>query len=105
MALQLQPSVILFAAGVAIATAVLFGLYPALHSTRPDLVTLLKNSAGQPSGARSAARFRTSLVTAQLALSMTLLVAAGLFIRSLINVSQVDLGIETAGKVTFRVSP
>ena len=105
VALQLQPSVILFAAGVAIATAVLFGLYPALHSTRPDLVTLLKNSAGQPSGARSAARFRTSLVTAQLALSMTLLVAAGLFIRSLINVSQVDLGIETAGKVTFRVSP
>jgi len=41
---------------------------------------------------RAAARFRTSLVTAQIALSMTLLIAAGLFLKSLANVSRVELG-------------
>ena len=53
-----------------------------------------KGQAGQPSGARAAARFRTVLVTAQIALSMALLVAAGLFIKSLVNVSRVDLGLD-----------
>ncbi len=72
--------VIAFAAVLSIATGILFGLFPALHSTRPDLVSTIKAQAGQPSGARAAARFRTTLVTAQIALSMALLIAAGLFI-------------------------
>jgi len=66
---------------------------------------MLKSSAGQPSGARSASRFRTTLVTSQIALSMALLVAAGLFIRSVVNVSRVELGIVTENVVTFGVSP
>ena len=41
------------------ATGLLFGLFPALHSTRPDLLSALKGHAGQPSGARAASRFRT----------------------------------------------
>jgi predicted permease len=102
---SLQPSVFVFAAGVSLVTGLLFGLYPALHSTRPDLVTALKSSSGQPAGARAAARFRTSLVTAQIALSMTLLVVAGLFIKSLGNVSRVDLGLRTENVVTFGISP
>jgi predicted permease len=86
-------------------TGLVFGLYPALHSTRPDLVTVLKSQAGQPGGSRSAARFRTALATVQITLSMALLVAAGLFIKSLYNVSRVDLGLQTAQLVTFSISP
>ena len=102
---ELNPTVIAFTAGMALLTGVLFGLYPALHSTRTDLVSTLKSNAGQPSGARSASRFRTALVTAQLALSTALLVAAGLFIRSLLNVSRVDLGLSPDNVVTFSISP
>lgn len=97
--------VLVFALGVALATGVLFGLYPALHSTRPDLVSVLKSQAGQPGGSRSAARFRAVLATVQITLSMTLLVAAGLFIKSLYNVSRVDLGLQAAQLVTFSISP
>ena len=86
-------------------TGLLFGMYPALHSTRPDLVTSLKSGGGQPSAARSAARFRSALVTAQIALSMALLLAAGLFIKSLINVSRVELGLDEDNLVTFSISP
>ena len=48
----------LFAGALTIGTGLLFGLFPALHSTRPDLVSTLKSQAGQPSGARGAQRFR-----------------------------------------------
>lgn len=105
LALRVQPGVILFAAAVSIGTGILFGLYPALHATRADLATTMKNTSGQPSGSRAAARFRSSLVTAQIALSMALLVAAALFIRSLTNVSRVDLGLEAGSVVTFGISP
>ncbi|NIN73020.1 MAG: FtsX-like permease family protein [Gemmatimonadetes bacterium] len=105
LALELRPSVVLFAAAVSIGTGFLFGMYPALHSTRPDLMTLVRSGSGQPSGARAAARFRASLVTAQIALSMALLVAAGFFIKSLANVSRVDLGMNTEHVITFGIFP
>jgi predicted permease len=105
MTFTLDLRVTLFAAAVALATGLLFGLFPALHSTRPSLVTALKAQAGQPGGGRSAARFRTVLVTAQVGLSMMLLVCAGLFVKSLLNVSRVDLGLHTENVVTFGVSP
>ena len=97
--------VTIFAAIVTIATGFLFGLFPALHSTRPNLLAALKAQTGQPSGSRGAARFRTTLATAQIALSMALLVSAGLFIRSLANVSRVNLGVNVDNMVTFGVSP
>ncbi|HXV86128.1 MAG TPA: ABC transporter permease [Gemmatimonadales bacterium] len=105
LTLTLRPTVLLFAGGVSLGTGFLFGMYPALHSTRPDLVTALREGSGQPAGARAAARFRTVLVTAQIALSMALLFAAGLFIKSLVNVSRVDLGLSTQNVVTFAISP
>jgi predicted permease len=103
--LELDPSILLFAAVLSIGTGVLFGLFPALHSTRPDLVTTLRANSGQPSGARAAARFRTALVTAQIALSMALLISAGLFVRSLTNISRVDLGLRAENVVAFGISP
>jgi predicted permease len=94
-----------FGAVLAIGTGLLVGLFPAIHSTRPDLISSLKGQAGQPAGARAAARFRTSLATAQIALSMALLVAAGLFTKSLMNISRIDLGVNVDHVITFGLSP
>ena len=74
---------------LALASALLFGLAPALQASRPELVTSLKDVGGMVRGAR--ARLRSALVVAQLALSLLLLVGAGLFVRSL----QAALSVET----------
>lgn len=105
MDFSLDRMVMLYAAGLTLATGLLFGLFPALHSTSPDLVSTLKEQAGQKGGSRGASRFRTTLATVQMALSMALLVAAGLFTRSLWNVSRVDLGVNVENVVTFAISP
>jgi predicted permease len=102
---ELAPTVLLFVAALALGTGLLFGLFPALESSRPDLVAGLKGHSGQSSGSRVAARLRTSLATAQIALSMALLVSAGLFTRSLAKVTRIDLGLDTNEIVTFAVSP
>src|SRR5262245_26763980 len=94
-----------FAAFLSLTTGLLFGLFPALQSTKPDLVTVLRAGSGKLAGVRAASRFRNSLVTVQIALSMALLVSAGLFVKSLGNVSRVNLGIKTENVVTFAVSP
>jgi predicted permease len=105
LSMELDWTVMAFAAALSLTTGILFGLFPALHSTRPDLATTLKGTASQPSGAKSAARFRLGLVTVQMALSMALLAAAGLFTRSLFNVSRVDLGLTLDRLITFEVAP
>src|SRR5437588_1404360 len=102
---SISGTVILFGIGVTFATGLLFGLFPALHSTRPDLVSTLKNQAGQPSGAKGAARFRLVLATSQIALSMMLLASSGFFVKSLLNVSRINLGINVDHVITFGLSP
>ena len=102
---SISGTVIAFAIGLTFLTGLLFGLFPALHSTRPDLVSTLKNQAGQPSGAKGAARFRLALATSQIALSMMLLASSGFFVKSLLNVSRVDLGIKVDHVATFGLSP
>lgn len=101
----LDGDMLVFAAALSLGTGLLFGLFPALHSTRPNLVSALKANAGQPSGAKAAARFRVTLATAQIALSMALLVSAGLFTKSLLNISRVDLGLDAEKVVVFGVAP
>jgi predicted permease len=101
----LSLAVLGFAAALSLLTGILFGLFPAFHSTRPDLASTLKGQSGQPSGARSAARFRAGLVVVQIALSMGLLTCAGLFAKSLVNVSRVELGITSDHLITFSLSP
>jgi predicted permease len=68
-------------------------------------MSALKGTAGQPSGSRAAARVRRSLATAQIALSTALLILAGLFTKSLFNVSRTNLGFRTDNLITFSVSP
>ena len=96
---------VIFAGALALGTGVLFGLFPALESTRIDLSSSLKGQSGRSGASKAATRFRFGLVTAQIALSTTLLVSAGLFIRSLTNVSRVDLGLDVDNVVTFSISP
>ena len=103
--LTLDPYAVPFTGALALATGVLFGLFPAFHGTRAALISVLKDEAGQPGGARSAAGFRHGLVVAQFALAAALLLVGGLFIQSLWNQGRVDLGIRTADVVTFRLSP
>ncbi|HWZ28555.1 MAG TPA: ABC transporter permease [Gemmatimonadales bacterium] len=105
LAFTLQPPVLLFSAALTVGTGLVFGLFPAWHNTRGDLVTTIRANAGQISGARTAARFRTSLVTLQISLATALLIAAGLFMKSLVNVARVDLGVHIDSVVTFRLSP
>jgi predicted permease len=105
MQFTLQPAVLLFTAVLAIATGIAFGLFPALHSTRSNLIDAIRANAGQISGHRGAARFRSGLVTAQIALATGLLICAGLFLKSLVNVTRVDLGVRVDDVVTFYLSP
>jgi predicted permease len=94
-----------FAGALSLGTGIVFGLFPALHSTRPDLVSALRNNSGKLAGGRTARRFRSSLATAQIALAMALLMSAGLFLKSLWKVSRVDLGVRVEKLATFSVSP
>jgi predicted permease len=105
LSFSLSGTAIGFAGLLSMVTGLMFGLFPALHSTRPDLVTALRDGSGKTSATRAATRFRTSLVTAQIALSMALLVSAGLFIKSLANISHVSLGVDVENLVTFGVAP
>ena len=84
--------VLLFTAGAAVATGLLTGLAPAVHALRADVNGSLK--AGEREGGGQRARLRTTLLLAQAALSVLLLVGAGLFVRSLRNVQNVKLGWE-----------
>jgi predicted permease len=88
----LNGSVLLFAAGVTAATAVIFGLVPALHGSAASVMSALKESAAAVTAAPRRARLRQALVVAQVALSLVLLVSAGLFLRTLANAQSVDPG-------------
>jgi predicted permease len=101
----LTPSVVLFAAVASLTTALLFGVTPALQTTRESARLIAGNTVGHSSGARGVARFRNVLTTAQLAFSLVLLVLAVLFAQSLTNVVRVDLGLEVESLVTFNVAP
>jgi predicted permease len=101
----LNGTVLIFAAALTLFTGFLFGLFPALRSARPSPVSLLKDQAGQPAGSKSAARFRLAMATVQIALSLMLLVAAGHFAKSLLRISNIDLGMKVDHVVAFGVSP
>ena len=101
---RMDSTMLLFAGTLSLGTGIVFGLFPALHSTRPDLIGMIRANTGQ-SGARSTVRFRTTLVTVQMGLAMTLLVMASLFVKSLANVTREDLGIRSERMVTFGISP
>ncbi len=94
--------ILAFTMAVSLLTGILFGLVPALQSTRSDVAGTLKENAGAVVGGASAA-VRKVLVTGQIALSLLLLIAASLFIRSLQNLKNVDPGFHTDNLLSFKV--
>jgi len=91
--------ILFFTCAIAVTTALVAGLAPAVRGTRVDLVTTLKGNGG--GGVNEPARMRKALVIVQVALSFLLLVCAGLFVRSLDNLLAVDPGFRTARTVAF----
>src|SRR6266404_5122905 len=105
LSLAVNGRVLLFIAGVALLTGLLFGLAPAFSATRVSLTAALKEGgAGSRMGARRS-RLARVLVSAQVALSLVLLVGAGLFLRTLKKLETVPLGFERDHLLQFTVSP
>ena len=96
-------SVLLFAATVSLLTAVVFGLLPALQGAKVDLVSALKEG-GRGVGSGGHNRLRNVLVVAEVALSLMLLIGAGLMIRSFASLQQVRPGFEPEGLISFNLS-
>jgi predicted permease len=87
-----DPTVLAFALGLALVTAIAFGVAPAIMATKTDLSLLLKD--GAPSASQRRARGRSALIALQAALSLIVLAGSGLFIRSLEKMSAIDLGLD-----------
>jgi predicted permease len=102
---RLEWPVLLFSLAVSMLTGLLFGLHPAFEAARHGVADTLKDDSGHASSSRGSARVRKLLVTMQVAVSALLLIPTGLFLRSLVNLLHVDLGLKTDNLITFRISP
>ena len=102
---QLEWPVLLFGLGLSVLTGLLFGLYPAWEAARSSSAATLKNESGQSSGTAASVRVRKALVCAQVMVSAVLLIPTGLFLKSLVNLMHVDLGMKTENVIGFSVSP
>jgi predicted permease len=100
--LPLDARVLIFTIAIAGATAVLFGLAPALRATRVDLVEEFQGGTRSLGGARRS-RLGQALMAFQIALSLVLLVSTGLFVRTLRNLDGVNTGFNRRGLVLFNV--
>jgi len=96
--------ILAFTLAVTVVTGVIFGLAPALQSTRPDVGRTLKDQAGAVVGGGHG-RLRNALVVTQVAVSLLLLIGAGLFLRSLKNLSNLGTGFPAERLVGFNIDP
>ena len=97
-------TVLAFTLVISLLAGVVFGLIPALQSTRPDLADTLKDQAGAVILGGSA-RLRKSLVVVQVSLSLLLLIGAGLFVQSLRNLKTLNPGFDIKNVLAFDVNP
>jgi predicted permease len=97
--------ILLFTITVTVLTAVAFGLVPALQGSRVSPGATLKEEAGSVAGSHGHVRLRKTLVGMQVGLATVLLIGAGLFVRTLQNLRQVDLGFRTENVINFGVRP
>jgi putative ABC transport system permease protein len=101
---SLDPRVLLFTLAVSVLTGIIFGLAPALHSTRVNLNEALKESGGRASGGRSSKRIRGALIVFETASALVLLIGAGLLIYSFVRLLRVPPGFRPDGVVVARTS-
>ncbi len=104
VAVSIDPRVIGFTAALAVVAGILFGAGPAYRAARLDPARTLSGQRASSAG-REAIRTRGWLVTAQIALTLVLLVVAGMFSKSLANLGRVDLGLKPDNVLTFSVAP
>jgi predicted permease len=100
--------VLLFTAIISLITGILFGLVPALRGMSTHLTPALKDAAGNPPSRHPLLRWFSvgnSLVVAQVALTVVVLAGAGLLVRTLQNLKNLDPGFDTRNLLTFRIDP
>src|SRR5579863_7320431 len=109
--LEVQPDarVLAFTIAISVLTGILFGLAPAFRAARVDLTPALKEGSGNVSQASHAGSRRfglgSALVVAQVALSILVLVAAGLLVRTLASLRSIDPGFDTRNVLLFGINP
>jgi predicted permease len=99
----LDPVVFGYLAAICLGTGIIFGLAPALQVSRTNVHEILKEGGRGTAGARRARVFRSTMVVVELALTLVLLVGAGLMIRSFLKLYSLDLGIDTRQMLTMQI--
>jgi macrolide transport system ATP-binding/permease protein len=94
LGLRMDTTVLLFTFVVSLITGVLFGLAPAMHASNPHVTPVLREESGRTSAGSARSRLRNSLVIAQVALCLVMLVGAGLFLQSLRRAQRLDPGFD-----------
>jgi len=102
---KLDPTVLTFAIGATVLSGIFFGLIPAWRVTRLGVFDVIKDQGSTSSASVSHVGFRKVLVAGQVAFTMLLLAGAGLFMRSLWNLRNQDLGLKTDNVITFSIQP
>jgi predicted permease len=102
---HLNGAVLAFTAGIALLTGLLFGVAPTLAAVRGNPQAALHGAGSRATDSRARTTMRQTLVVAQVALSLILLVGGGLFVRTLANLKGVDLGFRRQGVFTLSVFP
>ena len=102
---KLDPTVLSFAIGATLLSGVFFGLIPAWRVTRMGVSDVIKDQGSTSSASVAHVGFRRVLVAGQVAFTMLLLAGAGLFMRSLWNLRNQDLGLKTDNVIAFSIEP
>src|SRR5206468_433378 len=100
----IDPLVLLFTAGLSIATGLLFGLTPITHTRMKTLSTTLKEAGAKGATAAARRHVRHGLVVGEVALSVVIVIGAGLLVRTVYNLTHVDAGFNRARLVTFSMT-
>jgi predicted permease len=103
--LRVEPSMLLFAAGLSLVTTLLFGFAPALQTLKLSLSDALREGSGGASAGRRRQGLRTALASVQMALAVMLLLGAGLMVRTLDALMKVDLGFDPTHVLTVQLQP
>src|SRR6185295_10393253 len=99
----IDPVVLAFTVGIAVVSALVFGLAPAMRAARTDIQTVLRSGRGAGMGGVRD-RLRTALIVGELAIALVLLVGAGLLIRSSLALQRVQTGFDARGVMSARVA-
>lgn len=103
--IEFDPVVFAFLLGVAVGTAILFGLVPAWHAIRSDIQTSLRDAGAKGATGGASGRLRNSLVVAQIALAFVLLMSGGSLMRLFLQLQNTNSGMQAHNVLTFQVSP